>query len=54
MTTESIITLAGTVVTVLFGILHLGGRISAIETKLELLMNGMINIRRHQKDDDNA
>jgi hypothetical protein len=52
MTTESIITLAGTIVTVLIAALHLGGRITAIETKVDLMMNGLINIRRHQKDDD--
>lgn len=52
MSAESIITLAGTVVTVLFAALHLSGRISSLETKVELMMSGIINIRRHQKKDD--
>lgn len=43
---ESIITLSGTVVTVLIAAIHLGGRITAIETKVDLLMKGLINTGR--------
>jgi hypothetical protein len=53
MPLESIITLGGTVITILIAALHLGGRITAIETKVDLMMNGLINIRRHQREDNN-
>lgn len=48
MTSDGIITLAGTIVTVLLAALHTGGRISTIETKVDLLMRGMIKVSNTQ------
>lgn len=52
MTAESIITLAGTVVTILFAALHLSGRIAKIETKVDLMISGLIYVKRHPKDNE--
>ncbi len=46
MTVDSIITMGGTVVTILIAAFHANGRFVALETKVDLLLRGMQLSRR--------